>query len=130
MILSVAVIGLENNPLYIRNFNTTADELKFHYLIHASLDLVEDRMMATNDTYLGMLYPNEDFKVFGYATATNIKFIVVVDAETLEQTIKAFFEKFRTVYCNTVCNPFYTPGDVLTSRGFELEVSNLVAQCT
>ena len=45
MILAVAVIGLENNPLFIRSFNTNADELKFHYLIHASLDLVENRSL-------------------------------------------------------------------------------------
>ncbi len=31
------------------------------------------------DTYLGMLYPTEDFKVYGYISNTRIKFILVVD---------------------------------------------------
>lgn len=31
------------------------------------------------DTYLGMLYPTEDFKVYGYISNTRIKFMLVVD---------------------------------------------------
>ena len=31
------------------------------------------------DTYLGMLYPTEDYKVYGYISNTRIKFILVVD---------------------------------------------------
>ena len=29
--------------------------------------------------YLGMLYPTEDFKVFGFITNTNTKLVVIVD---------------------------------------------------
>lgn len=31
------------------------------------------------DTYLGMLYPTEDYKVYGYISNTRIKFVLVVD---------------------------------------------------
>ncbi len=31
------------------------------------------------DSYLGMLYPTEDYKVYGYYTNTRIKLILVVD---------------------------------------------------
>mmetsp|Transcript_24438 Transcript_24438/g.33563 ORF Transcript_24438/g.33563 Transcript_24438/m.33563 type:complete len:132 (+) Transcript_24438:145-540(+) len=128
MISAISVIGQANNPLYIRTFNSNTDELKFHYLIHASLDLVEDRINLSNETYLGLLYPSEDFKVYGYATATNVKFLIVVDAETTESVVRSFFDTFHTMYCNMVCNPFYSLGDNLTSIGFEHEVATLVSQ--
>lgn len=50
------------------------DELKFTYIVHTSLDVVEERINnsaagrpSTGDTrelYLGLLYPTEDYKVY------------------------------------------------------------------
>ncbi len=38
----VAVVGKQNNPLYIQAFGE--DELKFHFIIHTSLDVVDEKM--------------------------------------------------------------------------------------
>ena len=40
-----AVVGKQNNPLYIQTFNQD-DELKFHFIVHTSLDIVEERTQA------------------------------------------------------------------------------------
>ena len=123
-IVAVAIVGTMNNPLFLRSY--LPEELKFHYIIHASLDLIEDGVSTTSDLYLGMLYPSEEYRVFGYVTSTLVKLIVVVDAEVSDQAMKNFFEKFHTLYCNMACNPFYTIGDPIHSKGFETEMTMLV----
>lgn len=46
------------------------NELKFHYTVHTSLDVVEEKISAVGksigdqrELYLGLLYPTEDYKV-------------------------------------------------------------------
>ena len=60
-------------------------ELSLHYTVHTSLDVVEEKLAATNiktaggtsdrELYLGSLYTSEHQKVFGYVTNTKIKFV-------------------------------------------------------
>jgi trafficking protein particle complex subunit 2 len=63
----------QNNPLYL-HFESEHEEdaLKFHYIVHCALDAVEEKASQPRktpgdavDSYLGMLYPAEDFKVYG-----------------------------------------------------------------
>lgn len=49
----------------------TQNELKFHYTVHTSLDVVEEKISAVGkslgdqrELYLGLLYPTEDYKVY------------------------------------------------------------------
>ncbi|XP_060767875.1 trafficking protein particle complex subunit 2-like protein isoform X1 [Neoarius graeffei] len=86
MALCVAVIAKENYPLYIRSVSTQS-ELKFHYTVHTSLDVVEEKISAVGkamadqrELYLGLLYPTEDYKVYGYVTNSKVKFVIVVDS--------------------------------------------------
>ena len=53
----VAIIGKQNNPIYIRTFkderyssmsSSPLDKLKYHYIIHTSLDAVEEKCKQTN----------------------------------------------------------------------------------
>lgn len=61
---------MQNYPLYIRS-TPTEDELKFHYMVHTSLDVVDEKISAMGkalvdqrELYLGLLYPTEDYKVY------------------------------------------------------------------
>lgn len=61
---------LQNYPLYIRS-TPTESELKFHYMVHTSLDVVDEKISAMGkalvdqrELYLGLLYPTEDYKVY------------------------------------------------------------------
>lgn len=47
------------------------NELKFHYMVHTSLDVVDEKISAMGkalvdqrELYLGLLYPTEDYKVY------------------------------------------------------------------
>ncbi|CAN8000733.1 unnamed protein product [Ixodes pacificus] len=92
MAVAVAVIGKENSPLFVKTV-TPCNELKFLYTIHTSLDVVEEKISPGNkssgdvrELYLGLLYPTEDCKVYGYVTNTKTKFIVIV--ETSRTTLR------------------------------------------
>ncbi|KAH9655127.1 trafficking protein particle complex subunit 2-like protein [Citrus sinensis] len=84
MIACVAVVGHQNNPLYIQSFTEADDALKLHHIVHCSLDVVDERVNnpkksgpTLNETFLGLLYPTENYKVYGYLTNTKVKFILV-----------------------------------------------------
>ncbi|KAF8980996.1 hypothetical protein BGZ46_003370, partial [Entomortierella lignicola] len=75
----IAIIGKQNNPLYIKNFNPSHADLKYHYIAHTSCDVMEERAaMKAQDMYLGALFSMEDLSVYGYMTNTKIKFITVL----------------------------------------------------
>lgn len=75
---------LQNNPLYLKPVTNPDDPLKFHYIAHTALDIVEEKGLsgfsvllmagtvatkkaasaAQPDMYLGLLYPMEEYKVY------------------------------------------------------------------
>ncbi|GFN92257.1 trafficking protein particle complex subunit 2-like protein [Plakobranchus ocellatus] len=137
MAACVAVIAKENYPLFIKTI-PTENELKFYYTVHTSLDVVEEKISSvgknTNDLrelYLGLLYPTEDYKVYGYVTNTRVKFVVVVDstnASLRDNEIRTMFKKLHNAYVDMLCNPFYKLGDNITSKGFENIVKGMLQQ--
>jgi hypothetical protein len=86
-------------------------------------------MLVTGDKYLGLLYPTEEFKVYGCVTMTRVKLILALDdnANPKDSDVKQFFAKFHGLYVDAACNPFYTLDDKLDSKRFEREVSLLAA---
>jgi len=38
----IAFVGKSNNPLYIKNLST-AEDLKFHYIVNTSLDVIDEK---------------------------------------------------------------------------------------
>lgn len=134
MIICVAVVGLQNNPLYIQSFTDGDDALKLHYIVHCSLDVIDERVnnpkkigSTLNETYLGLLYPSENYKVYGYLTNTKVKFILVTTDEDLKDAdVRSFFRQFHAAYVDAVSNPFHVPGKRITSRAFAERVSTIV----
>uniref|UniRef100_A0A4X2LSV3 Trafficking protein particle complex subunit 2-like protein n=1 Tax=Vombatus ursinus TaxID=29139 RepID=A0A4X2LSV3_VOMUR len=107
MAVCIAVIAKENYPLYIRSI-PAEHELKFHYTVHTSLDVVDEKVSAMGkalvdqrELYLGLLYPTEDYKMF---------------------------RKLHNSYTDVMCNPFYNPGDRIHSRAFDNMVTSMMVQ--
>lgn len=79
---------------------------------------------------MGLLYASEEYKVFGYTTNTRIKFVIITDAANTtlrDNEIRMMFRRLHNMYTNVVCNPFYVPGEQITSREFDKGVGALVA---
>ena len=58
-----------------------------HLLVHTSLDVVEEKIATgsknasdSRELYLGLLYPTEDYKVYGYVTNTKVQAWSLVSA--------------------------------------------------
>uniref|UniRef100_A0A8B9FFX0 Trafficking protein particle complex subunit 2-like protein n=1 Tax=Amazona collaria TaxID=241587 RepID=A0A8B9FFX0_9PSIT len=54
---------------------------------HTSLDVMDKKISAMGKAlvdqrklYLGLLYPTEDYKLYGYVTNSKVKFVMVVDS--------------------------------------------------
>uniref|UniRef100_A0A8C4UC24 Trafficking protein particle complex subunit 2-like protein n=3 Tax=Neoaves TaxID=3078114 RepID=A0A8C4UC24_FALTI len=137
MAVCIAVIAKENYPLYIRSV-PTENELKFHYTVHTSLDVVDEKISAMGkalvdqrELYLGLLYPTEDYKVYGYVTNSKVKFVMVVDSSNTalrDNEIRSMFRKLHNSYTDIMCNPFYNPGDRIHSRAFDSMVNSMMMQ--
>ncbi|XP_073039550.1 uncharacterized protein, partial [Primulina eburnea] len=116
MIVCVAVVGHQNNPLYIQSFTEADDALKLHHIVHCSLDVVDERVNnpkkaapTLNETFLGLLYPTENYKVYGYLTNTKVKFILVTtdlgvrDADVRNVSVACNAEIIRKHYSSFNC---------------------------
>ncbi|KAL7292979.1 hypothetical protein TKK_0013429 [Trichogramma kaykai] len=136
MAVCVAVIGKDNSPKYIKCVDET-NALQFHYKVHTSIDIVEEKLnigtktVADNkELFLGMLYSTEEYKIFGYATNTKIKFIIVLqssNATLRDNEVRMMFRKLHIAYANVVSDPFYIPGDQIKSRAFDSAVSEIMS---
>jgi len=136
MAACVAIIGKENSPLYV-NCAKPEQELSLQYSLHTSLDVVEEKLTNSNkssgadnrELYLGSLYSSEHQKVFGYVTNTRIKFIIITDnnnSTLRDNEIRQMFRKLHTAYTNIMANPFYIPGENITSTKFDSMVKSIM----
>ena len=112
----VAVLGKRNNPLYLRVLQHNEERLKCHYIVHSSLDVVDAKSLPnaigfvshtyipqptiahgihahvtvagnSEGRYLGLLEAQENYKVYGYITCTQTKFIVVFDDVPINENV-------------------------------------------
>jgi len=137
MAVCIAVIAKENYPLFLKTV-ATENELKFYYTVHTSLDVVEEKISSVSknandlrELYLGLLYPTEDYKVYGYVTNTKIKFVIVVESSNAtlrDNEIRNMFRQLHNAYVEMMSNPFYVPCENITSRSFEKLVSSMMVQ--
>eukprot|EP00243_Klebsormidium_subtile_P003998 TRINITY_DN17780_c0_g1_i1.p1 TRINITY_DN17780_c0_g1~~TRINITY_DN17780_c0_g1_i1.p1 ORF type:complete len:142 (+),score=24.83 TRINITY_DN17780_c0_g1_i1:514-939(+) len=133
MIVCVGVVGQANNPLFIQSYTEGDDALKFHHVVHCALDVVEEKATPKkggtgyNETYLGLLYPTEDYKVYGYVSNTRVKFIMASDdLDAKEADVRGFFKRFHAAYVDAALNPFHVPGKRLASPTFAARVNGIV----
>ncbi|EGF84339.1 hypothetical protein BATDEDRAFT_85297 [Batrachochytrium dendrobatidis JAM81] len=120
-ITGLAVIGKNNNPLYIRNF-TNQPSLKYHFLAHTSCDVLEEK---------GLLYIMEDLSVYGYMTNTRIKFVLMVtvaDTAIKDQDIKGIFRKIHSAYVDLQLDPFWDPetSSMISNQNFIRQIDAIV----
>ncbi|CUA77403.1 hypothetical protein RSOLAG22IIIB_02415 [Rhizoctonia solani] len=100
-------------PVLVRTYTASKDaELKYHYVAHTSLDVVDERVAAikSGDCYLGLLHTMEDLAVYGYITPTRVKIILALalaDYVVRDADVVNIFRILHTAYAATLSNPFY-----------------------
>mmetsp|Transcript_17466 Transcript_17466/g.23009 ORF Transcript_17466/g.23009 Transcript_17466/m.23009 type:complete len:148 (-) Transcript_17466:110-553(-) len=138
MITCFAIVGKTDEPLFLRPYiDDNEDPLKFHSIVHSSLDMVDEfkaqRSTSMNalqnpDMYIGHLCPIEEYRVFGYITNTNIKFIAVLeDSDPVrEHDLKNLFVAAHQLYVNYYRNPFAPIKKPLKSERVRLGIDRQV----
>ena len=136
-------VPYQNNPLYLRTFGAAGggeaapDTLRFHFIVHAALDHVEEKLASQRtaaaggvklDPYLGLLYPIEDYRVYGYVTNSRAKLLTVVDDDEVKDAeMRALFRRLHTLYVDTISNPFHALDSELNGcASFERQVARVV----
>ncbi|KAH9951725.1 trafficking protein particle complex 2 [Amylocystis lapponica] len=112
---AVAFVSPQNHPILIRTFaQPSQDELKYHYIAHTSLDVIEERIAAAATTkstecYLNLLYTMEDVAVYGYITPLKVKIILALalsDSVVRDVDLITIFRAMHTAYRQSAANPF------------------------
>lgn len=98
---AVAFISPQNHPILIRAFSKQDEHsIKYHYIAHTSLDVIEERGAWSHrisrsteslnvffpvnaggkatECYLGLLYAMEDVAVYGYITPLKVKIVLAL----------------------------------------------------
>ncbi|TCD70397.1 hypothetical protein EIP91_003478 [Steccherinum ochraceum] len=124
---AVAFVSSQNHPILIRTFSQPKqDELKYHYIAHTSLDVIDERITAAGATkstecYLGLLYV-EDVAVYGYMTPLKVKIIIALelsDNVVRDIDVITISQALHTAYRRSVANPFlrlHAPSDNVTDH--------------
>ncbi|EKM80309.1 hypothetical protein AGABI1DRAFT_57963 [Agaricus bisporus var. burnettii JB137-S8] len=103
----------KNHPILIHPFLKQDEHaIKYHYIAHTSLDIVEERVAAAGkatDCYLGLLYTMEDVAVYSYITPLKVKIILALaltDSIVKDLDIIAIFKAMHMAYFTAISNPF------------------------
>ncbi|ESK97597.1 trafficking protein particle complex subunit 2-like protein [Moniliophthora roreri MCA 2997] len=112
---AVAFISPQNEPILIRTFSKQDETaIKYHYIAHTSLDVIEERVAAnakSSECYLGLLYAMEDAAVYGYITPLKVKIIIALalsDTVVRDLEINMIFKALHMAYYSAIGNPFIT----------------------
>ncbi|TFY57540.1 hypothetical protein EVG20_g8505 [Dentipellis fragilis] len=108
---AVAFISPQNHPILIRVLTKNQDDaLKYHYLAHTSLDVIDERTAGkSTECYLGFLYAMEDVAVYGYVTPLKLKIVLAFalsDAVVRDADVTAIFKALHLAYYRSISNPF------------------------
>jgi len=109
---AVAFISSQNYPVLIRTFVKQEDPVKYHYIAHTSLDIIEERVTAGGkacECYLGLLFAMEDVAVYGYITPLKVKIVIALpltDSVVRDAEITTIFKSLHMAYYSSVSNPF------------------------
>ena len=140
VIACVAVIGRSSQPLYLRVFSAEADALQLELAVFSALDTLDEKVgerragppgdasppAATG--FLGLLLHVEEYKVFGYATATSTRVVLVVRDVLLSlPSVRDLFSRLHRAYADAAASPFAVSLDApLTSPAFDAAVAGIV----
>ncbi|KAH6914934.1 trafficking protein particle complex 2 [Coprinopsis sp. MPI-PUGE-AT-0042] len=108
---AVAFISPQNHPILIRTFSESDEgAIKYHYIAHTSLDIIEERAgPKLSDCYLGLLNTMEDVAVYGYVTPLKVKIVLALaltDTVVKDAEVTTIFKALHMAYYNAISNPF------------------------
>ena len=128
------------------SFTSPKCSLRQQFVLHAALDRFEQLAgphpgcgwrqpgASGNDAmWVGLLLPDQDVRVYGYQTTTQVKFLLTVeddagigDQRTVDETIKRLCIKLHRLYVEYTLNPFSPISGPIASARFTQKVNDCV----
>jgi hypothetical protein len=146
IISAVCIMGRTTTPLYFRVF-TEANPLDMELIVYSSLDTLDEKVgerglsggvggapppptPPPSSQFLGLLLHVEEYKVFGYATSTSTRIIVVVKDVLLSvASVKDMFSRLHKAYADAAASPFTVSLDApMSSPSFHAAISSVVKE--
>ncbi|GAM17909.1 hypothetical protein SAMD00019534_010840, partial [Acytostelium subglobosum LB1] len=125
------IIGKNDNPIYELEFPQSSQKKEPNYInqyiLHSSLDIVEEVLWKTNNMNLKVVDKYNKFNISSYVTAGHIKFMLLHEKKD-EDAIRNFFVDVHDLYLKILLNPFYTYNTPITSPAFDARVRKLGAK--
>ena len=96
------------------------DTAHLHQLIlHAALDVVEEREWDTPSMYLKVVDKFNDLLVSCYTTAGHTRLLLLHDSRLGEEGIRLFFQEAHELYLKVQLSPFHGPTTPIASARFD-----------
>ncbi|KAG0588577.1 hypothetical protein M758_2G208300 [Ceratodon purpureus] len=122
------IVSRNDSPIYESEVGTAPkkDEAAHlhQFILHASLDIVQDVVWNTNNMFLKLVDKFNDLLVSVYVTAGHTRLMLLHDSRN-EDGIKNFFQEVHELYIKMLLNPLYVPGSRITSPFFDTRVRAL-----
>jgi len=127
--LIFVIVGHDDHPLYDADFSVTPTvaankQYLYQFVLHASLDAVDDIVWTTNSMYLKVVDRFNEYFVSAYTTATQARFLLLHDSRN-EDGIRSFFQEVHELYIKVMLNPFHTSTTKITNPTFNHRVRAL-----
>jgi hypothetical protein len=118
------IVGRNDVPIYAENLGTSrlAAGSFCEFVIHAALDIVDERALLTSYMYFPKVDHFEDWWVSAYVTASNMRLMLVHENKS-EEAVKNFFVELHEALIKIMLNPFFDLGQ--TSKSFDAKVKQI-----
>mmetsp|Transcript_20256 Transcript_20256/g.62416 ORF Transcript_20256/g.62416 Transcript_20256/m.62416 type:complete len:138 (+) Transcript_20256:92-505(+) len=124
------IVG-EEDPVYEAELSgapdtdETEDAISLaHFVLHAALDSVDDKIETTSDMYLKVVDKWNDQFVYAFVTGGHAKFLLLTDGKN-EDAVRNFFQDVYGEYVKVVMNPFWKYDTPIISKKFDQSVRAL-----
>ncbi|KAL9650807.1 hypothetical protein ABK040_001857 [Willaertia magna] len=123
------IVGKEDRPIYELEISTAKrtdqSQLK-QFVLHASLDVVDEMQWSTNALYLKTIDKFNEYTIYGFVTGGNVRFLLLFENDKKsDDQIKNFFNDVYELYVKIQLNPFYELNSSITSTDFDNRVKSL-----
>mmetsp|Transcript_18339 Transcript_18339/g.47918 ORF Transcript_18339/g.47918 Transcript_18339/m.47918 type:complete len:141 (-) Transcript_18339:430-852(-) len=127
----LVIVSNEDTPIFTEEFGALAKKsgekrdgdrrYLNEFIIHAALDMVDAQVWKQSAMYLKVIDRFNEWYVSAFTTASRIKFMLLHDAKN-DDGIKNFFNELHELYIKALLNPFYNPGESITTKDFRAKV--------
>ncbi|KAF0993215.1 hypothetical protein HZS_5623 [Henneguya salminicola] len=113
-------------------FVENEEKLNLEIIAFTSLDVIDARVSKiknTREMYVGTLYYQMDYRIYGYVTTSNYKFILIYKrdgTDPRESEIRDMFKKIHTSFTAAIINPLYESEATLLSKKFNQAMTSLI----